>query len=224
MTSTRPETVAQSAAADRAQTFLDWTRINSKLLTTAGVVVVVAAAGYWFYLRSTQIQAANAERALLTAKQSMTAGNMPLAQKDLQNVYAKYGSTSAGVQAAMLLAQIDFDTGKYQDGISILEKVAGSSAASGSQATILSLEGDGYAQMKKLAEAGKVYEDAAKATPFETERAFQLAKAARAYEAGGNPTKAKEIWTALLNDPKAQTMAAEARVRLGELTVTPAKK
>jgi len=32
----------------------------------AGIRVVVAAAGYWFYLRSTQIQAANAERALMT--------------------------------------------------------------------------------------------------------------------------------------------------------------
>src|SRR3954465_14962004 len=126
MTSTRPDTrsavVAPSAAVDRAQTFVDWTRINAKLLTTGAVVVAVAAAGYWFYLRSTQIQATNAERALLTAKQSMTAGNLPLAQKDLQNVYAKYGSTSAGVQAAMLLAQIDYDSGKYQDGISLLQK------------------------------------------------------------------------------------------------------
>jgi hypothetical protein len=103
MTSTRPDTVAQSAAVDRAQTFVDWTRINAKLLTTGAVVVAVAAAGYWFYLRSTQIQATNAERALLTAKQSMTAGNLPLAQKDLQNVYAKYASTSAGVQAGNAL-------------------------------------------------------------------------------------------------------------------------
>ena len=224
MTSTRPDTVAQSAAADHAQTFLDWTRVNSKLLTTGAVVVAVAAAGYWLYLRSSQIQAANAERALLTAKQSMTAGNMPLAQKDLQNVYAKYGSTSAGVQAAMLLAEIDYDAGKVQDGISILQKVAGSSAASGVESTILSLEGDGQAQLKKFAEAAKAYEDAARATSFETEGSFHLAKAARAYEAGGNAAKAKEIWTKLLNDPKAQTMSAEARVRLGELSATTAKR
>ena len=224
MTSTRPDAVAQSAAADRAQTFLDWTRINAKLLTTGAVVVAVAAAGYWFYLRSTQIQAANAERALMTAKQSMTAGNMPLAQKDLQNVYAKYGSTSAGVQAAMLLAQVDYDSGKYQDGISLLEKVAGSSAASGIQATVRSLIGDGYAQMRKLAEAGKAYEDAANETTFETEKAFQLAKAARAYASAGNTAKAKEIWTRLLRDSSGQSMASEARVRLGELEATPAKR
>jgi predicted negative regulator of RcsB-dependent stress response len=224
MTSTRPDTVAQAAAADRAQTFLDWTRINAKLLTTGAVVVVVAAAGYWFYIRSTQITAANAERALMTAKQSMTAGNMPLAQKDLQNVYAKYGSTSAGVQAAMLLAQIDLDSGKYQDGISVLQKVAGSSAASGVESTIRSLEGDGYAQMKKLSDAGKAYESAASATSFETEKAFQLAKAARAYASGGDAAKAKEIWTRILSDPSAQSMASEARVRLGELNAAPANR
>jgi len=224
MTSTRPDTVAQSAAADHAQTFIDWTRVNAKLLTTAAVVVVVAAAGYWFYLRSTQIQAANAERALMTAKQSMSAGNMPLAQKDLQNVYSKYGSTAAGIQAAMLLAQIDYDTGKYQDGITILDKLAGSSAASGNEATIKSLTGDGYSQMRKFAEAGKAYEDAAQSTSFETEKAFLVAKAARVYEAGGNTAKSKELWTRLLNDPSGQTMASEARVRLGELTAVPVKR
>ena len=224
MTSTRTEPIAQSAAADRAQTFLDWTRINAKLLTAGAVIVVVAAAGYWFYMRSKQITAANAERALVTAKSSMTAGNMPLAQKDLQNVYAKYGSTSAGVEAAMLLAQIDYDTGKFQDGISILQKVAGSSAAAGVEPTIKSLEGDGYAQMRKLPEAAKAYEDAAKATAFETERAFHLAKAARAYTSAGDTAKARQIWTSLLSDPTAQTMASEARVRLGELLAKPAKR
>src|SRR6188768_3525159 len=152
------ETDADSALANRAQTFVDWTRVNSRLLMTGALVVAAAAAGYWFYMRSKQIQSTNAERALLTAKQSMTAGNMPLAQKDLQNVYSKYGSTTAGVEAAMLLAQIDYDTGKFQDGISLLEKVAGSSAAADVQSTIRSLEGDGYAQMKKLGDAAKAYE------------------------------------------------------------------
>ena len=121
--------------------------------------MVVAAAGYWFYLRSKQIQAGNAEKALMQAKQSMTAGNMALAQSDLQKVYARYESTAAGVEAAMLLAQIDFDSGKFQDGISRLEKVGGSSAASDNESTIKSLEGDGYAQMGKMAEAAKAYRE-----------------------------------------------------------------
>jgi len=84
MTSVRTD--PDAAAADRAQTFLDWTRINAKALTAGAIVVIVAAAGYWFYMRSRQIQSANAEKALMQAKQSLGAGNLALAQSDLQSV------------------------------------------------------------------------------------------------------------------------------------------
>jgi predicted negative regulator of RcsB-dependent stress response len=221
MTSIRTD--ADRTAADRAQTFFDWTRINARLLTAGAVVVVIAAAGYWFYLRSREIQAANAEKQLTTAKQSLSAGNLSLAQSDLQKVVSRYGSTSAGVEAAMTLAQMDYDARKYQDGLTILQKVSGSSAAAIVEPTIRSLEGDGYMQMGKAVEAAKQYEAAAEATSYETEKAFQRAKAARAYQAAGNVEKAKEIWTSLLNDPKAQSMVSEAKVRLGELMAKPAK-
>ncbi len=220
MTATQPDTTA----VDRAQTFIDWTKINAKALSVGAAIIVVAALGYWFYARSKEIQFANAEKALMQAKQSMTAGNLALAQSDLQKVFSRWESTPAGVEAAMLLAQIDFDGGKYQDGLTKLQKVVGSSVASANQSTIESLEGDGYAQMGKLAEAGKRYDQAAADTPFEIEKAFQKAKAARAYQAAGDAAKARAIWTDLATDPKAQTMAAEARIRLGELDVQAAKR
>jgi predicted negative regulator of RcsB-dependent stress response len=213
-----------TGAADRAQTFVDWTRINARALTVGAAVILVAAAGYWFYLRSREIQSANAEKALMNAKQSMSAGNLTLAQSDLQRVYSRYGSTAAGVEAAMLLAQIDFDSRKVQDGISILEKLSGSGAASRVESTIRGLEGDGYMQLGKPAEAAKRYESAAGVTTFETERALQRSKAARAYQIAGDTAKARQIWTSLANDPTAQSMAPEARVRLGELTAQVAKR
>jgi predicted negative regulator of RcsB-dependent stress response len=222
MTSVRSDTDPDSST-DAVQTFLDWTRTNSRALSIAASVIVIAGAAYWFYLRSKQITEINAEKALTTAKQSMQAGNIPLAQSDIQKVYSRYESTNAGVQAAMLLAQMDYDTGKPQDGISILEKVAGSSNASSMQPTILSLEGDGYSQAGKMDEAAKKYEAAANATRFELEKSFQLAKAARAYQSAGNVAKAREIWTAIASDPAAVAMSSEAHVRLGELTAQPAK-
>ena len=221
MTSIRTDNDA--TLADRAQTFFDWTRVNARLLTAGAVVIVIAAAGYWFYLRSREIQAANAEKQLTTAKQSLSAGNLSLAQSDLQKVVSRYESTPAGVEAAMQLAQLDYDARKFQDGIATLQKVAGSSAASAVQPTILSLEADGYMQMGKPAEAAKQYEAAADATIYETEKAFQRAKAARAYQSAGNNEKAQQIWSSMLNDPKSATMASEARVRLGELTAKTAK-
>lgn len=214
----------ESAAAERAQTFLDWTRINSKALTAGAAVIVVAAAGYWFFQRSQQIQAANAERALMNAKQSLTAGNMPLAQTDLQNVYSRYPSTAAGVEAGMLLAQVDYDGNKPADGLAILDKVSGSRAASEEKATILNLKGDGLAQQGKLADAAKQYQAAADATDPGTEKAFYASKAARTYQQAGDTAQARQLWSAILNDPKMQNVAAEARVRLGELTAQVAKK
>jgi tetratricopeptide (TPR) repeat protein len=223
MTSTPAE--KRESAADRAQTLLDWTRVNSTALSVGAVVVLVAAGVYWFYSRSRQIQSENAEKALMNAKQSMSAGNLPLAQNDLQSVFSRYGSTPAGVEAAMLLAQIDYDAGKFQDGLTVLQKAAGSSAAATAQSTILSLEGDGYAQMKQLPKAAKQYEDAAAAAAtMQTEHAFLLAKAARTYGEAGDTAKARQLWSTLANDPNTQAVASEARVRLGELTAQPAKK
>jgi predicted negative regulator of RcsB-dependent stress response len=213
-----------ASAADHAQTFLDWTRVNARVLTIGAVVVVVAAAAYWFYLRSQEIQSANAEKALMNAKQSISAGNSSLAQSDLQKVYSRYGSTTAGIEAAMLLAQIDFDAKKVQDGIAILEKLSGSSSASRVESTIRSLEGDGYMQLGKPIEAAKRYDSAAEASTYETERAFERSKAARAYQIAGDTAKARAIWTSLLTDPSGQAMASEARVRLGELTAQVAKR
>lgn len=223
MTSTPVE--KRESAADRAQTLLDWTRVNSTALSIGFVVVLVAAGVYWFYLRSRQIEAENAARALMNAKQSMQAGNLPLAQNDLQTVFSRYGSTQSGVEAAMLLAQMDYDAGKVQDGLSVLQKAAGSSAAASAQSTILSLEGDGYAQSKQLAKAAKQYEDAAAAAAgMQMEHAFLQAKAARTYADAGDTAKARQLWSALATDPRTQAVAAEARVRLGELTAQVAKK
>jgi predicted negative regulator of RcsB-dependent stress response len=223
MTTPKIDTPAPEMA-DRAQTILDWTRINSKALTIGAIVVLVAGGIYAFMARSRAIESENAAKALMNAKQSMSSGNLPLAQSDLQKVFSRYGSTSSGVEAAMLLAQIDFDGGKAQDGLNVLQKAQGSRAASSVQSTLLSLEGDGYAQMRKLPDAAKKYEDAAAATTFETERAFLFAKAARTYGDAGDTTKARQIWERIVNDPKAKAVAGEAHVRLGELTAQVAKK
>ena len=59
---------------------------------------------------------------------------------------------------------------------------------------------------------------AADATSYETEKAYQRAKAARAYQAAGDTAKARQIWTSLEKDPKAPSMAPRRGCGLGELT------
>jgi hypothetical protein len=44
------------------------------------------------------------------------------------------------------------------------------------------------------------------------------------YQSAGDTAKARQVWTQLENDPKAQSLAAEARATLGELAATLARK
>src|SRR5512143_2343348 len=143
---TQDAATVKAPRADRSQTIIDWFQINQRLLTIGAVVVLVAAAGYWFYVRSAALKAQHAERQLMTAKQSLDR-NPSLARSDLQKVVTSYGGTRAGVEASMLLAQSYYEESKYQDGIRILQSALGSRAASGSEAMIHGLIGDGYAQM-----------------------------------------------------------------------------
>ena len=216
-----PKAAVPSSAAARGDSLIDWMQVNSRLLSIGAAIIVVAAVGYWFYLRSTQLKALNAERSLLTAQQSLGSGNAQLAQSDLQKVVARYSGTPAGVEAALLLAQLDYDAGKYQEGITVLQKAA-SEATEGTLPSVYGLIGDGYSQMGKPADAAKHYVQAADAAAFDNEKAYQRSKAARSYASAGNVQEAKKIWSALATDPKAEAVAAEARVRLAELEAKPA--
>ena len=222
-TTTNSDTAAarSAVASDRGRDLMDWFQVNSRYVSVAAAVLAVAAAGYWFYLRSQQIKTINAERSLVQAEQSLQSGNTALATSDLQRVATRYKGTAAGTEAAMLLAQTNYNAGKYQDGVKVLEEVSGK--AGGSEASLQSLIGDGYSQLGKAANAAKAYERAGDASEFDTERAYYRAKAARSYTSAGNVNEAKRIWSQLATDEKAQAVAAEARVRLAELNAKPAK-
>jgi tetratricopeptide (TPR) repeat protein len=219
---TTDATPARPAVSESRWDLMDWLQVNSRVISGAAIVVAAAAAGYWFYVRSQQIKTINAERSLVQAEQSLQSGNTALATSDLQRVVSRYKGTGAGTEAAMLLAQTDYNAGKYQDGIKVLDDVSGK--AGGSEAALQSLIGDGYSQLSKFADAAKAYERAATAAEYATERAYYRAKAARSYTTAGNATDAKRLWSQLSTDEKAQSVAAEARVRLAELEAKRAGK
>jgi predicted negative regulator of RcsB-dependent stress response len=216
MTSPRIETEGWS--------FFDWIQANSRAVTIGAAIVVVAAGGYWFYLRSAELKRLNAERGLSQAKQSLAAGNAALAQTDLQRVATRYKGTPAGSQAAMLLAQMEYDQGKYAEGIKVLESYQTSGAAGPNLAAVWSLTADGQLAMGKPADAASAYQKAAQATSLPGERSMYLAKAARSYMTAGKAPEARAIWERLATDPDAVTFRNEAEIRLGELTARPAGK
>jgi predicted negative regulator of RcsB-dependent stress response len=204
------------------QSFMDWIQANSRIVGFGAAIVVVAAIGYWFYLRSGEIKRTNAERQLNQAKQSLSAGNPALAQTDLQRVATRYKGTPAGSQAALLLARLEYSQGRYAEGLKVLEDYGSASAAGPNFASVLALTGDGQLSQAKAAEAAESYQKAAEETSLPGEKAFYLAKAGRALMAAGKNDEARTLWEKLATDPAALPVRSEAEVRLGELSARPA--
>ena len=198
-------------------TFFDWLQANNRALTIGAAVVAIALLGGWFYMRSGELKRLNAERVLNQAKQSIAAGNAPLAQADLQRVATRYRGTPSGVQAAMILAQMQYDQGKFAEGIQALEPFR--TGADDLQASVLSLIADGQMASGQATEAAQTYQQAAAATTLVGEKTVQRSKAARALMAAGKTAEARTLWQELVDDPDAELVHAEARIRLGELSV-----
>jgi predicted negative regulator of RcsB-dependent stress response len=201
---------------------LEWIRANSRLIGIGAAIVVVVGGGWWVYTQSKIKKEQNAAQALFMAKQSMQAGNLVLAQSDLNKVVSRYGGTSAGAEGAMILAGIEYDQAKYQEGITVLENAA-KGAPAPMEVQLRSLIGDGYMSMKNAPSAAKEFDRAADMANRVLEKATQRAKAARAYTVAGDTARARQIWSELATDEKNPVVAAEAKVRLGELTAKPAK-
>ena len=208
----------------KTQSFADWFQANSRVAYIGAIIIAAAAIGAWFYLRSGEIRRQNAERSLNQAKQSLGAGNAALATSDLQKVVGRYKGTVAGAQAAMLLAQMDYDQGKFDEGVKTLTPYQSGSAAGPALSAIWGLTADGQISAGKTADAASSYQKAADATAFPGEKSLDLAKAARALGNSGKEAEARKLWEQLATDPKAIQVRNEALVRLGELDAKPAGK
>ena len=205
---------------DHAESVTEWARTNAKPLGIA-VGVVALAAVLWVVGNQWRNQRAGAaDAALSRARQSFAQGNLPLAQTDLRRVIARFGGSSAGSQATMLLAQAYYEQGKADSGLRVLNEGKPSTQ---DRASFEALKAAGYEQQKKYAEAADRYQAAAGLAEAKVAKDRYMADAARTLTDAGKKAEAEKIWSALSKD-NTSSYAAEARVRLGELTAAPAAK
>ncbi len=204
----------------KAESFLDWFHINSRLVSIGALAVLVAGGVAWYVPTYRAQKNANAGKALLAARQSAASGNLALAESDLRKVVDRYAGTSAGTDAGMLLAQLKFDKADYAGAVADLRILESKMGKSPSAPAVQALIGDALAQQGKAAEGAVVYEKAASMTTMANERALYLAKAGHAFTAAGKQPEARKVWEALAAQTDNEGLAAEARVRLGELTAT----
>jgi len=209
----------RSGADDESMS--EWLMLHRREVTWAVVALAIIVGGVWFYERSQSIKAQRAETAYFQARQGAAGGNLTQAVTELQKVVTRYEGTRAGTQAAISLAQALYDEKKFKEGIAVLKK-AEAKASDDFKPSIYVLEAGGYEELKDLTSAADQYKRAANATKFPADKAEYLASAGRDYMAAGKTAEAKAIWTDLSKD-ETSPVAAEARVRLGELEAQPVK-
>jgi len=196
---------------------MDWFQLHSKKVAWGAAAVGLLAVGGWFYKQSQDLKAQRAEKAYFDAQRAVMSGNLPLAESDLKKVVTRYDGTNAAIQSRLLLAQVLYNQGKYQQGVDELKRVE--SEISGSRefgSSVHLVLAGGLEQLRKYKEAGEQYQKAAAAARFDPDRQRYESLAAKAFLTAGDTAKAKELWTKLGADSKG-TVAGEARVRLGEL-------
>jgi len=217
---TKTGEAARPQLDDSAESVMDWVQSHGRQIGIGAIVVVALAAGSWVVSRSNDTKAAGASRALSEAQRSMTSGNLALAAADLQKVVSRYGSTTAGTQARLLLAQVQFQQGKLADGMKVLDEVGSAGAM---QASLHALRAAGLEQSGKSAEAAEEYLKASSASNLPSERESYKADAARAYVTAGKKDEALKIWQAIAADD-ASPLNGEARLRVGELSASVATR
>ncbi len=219
---TKTAATAHPQLDDRADSFLVWVQSHTRQIAIAGVVVVAFGLGAWLWRQSRVARERNASIDLLAAAQTMQSGNLALAQSDLEKLVARYEGTNAAAQAAFELAAIYYGQAQYDRGIALLEGLAQSADDGLVKALAENGIGAGYEGAGKFADAAVHYRRAADLTRLPDERDVYLADAARAYQSAGNTSEAIALWRQLAESDGPQ--AAEARVRLGELTAEPGKQ
>jgi predicted negative regulator of RcsB-dependent stress response len=195
-----------------------WFRDHSRAIAIGAIVVAAAGAGAFFWRTSAASKASRAEQAFFQAQAPVAQNDLPAAEKELARVAQQYDGTPGGAQAQMLLAQVYYEQGKYQQGIDALKNADDAPEALRSSVKVLTA--GGYEGLNKPLEAARLYEEAAQAA-VAGQRDELRASAARAYQAAGNSEAARKVWDELVKN-EASPLADEARVRLGEVAAKPA--
>ena len=209
-----PQTTPGPSFGDTAESFADWARLHTRQLAIGGVAIAAVAVAAVLYAGNERSKAGRAEAALVAAQQPLATNDFAAAERELARVSSQYDGTVGGTQAALLLARVMYEQGKFKEGIAVLEKLD----ADGKQDQVAAqtLIAGGHEGLRQFAEAAKAYEAAAAAAEFPADRDNLRANAARAYGLAGNAAEAKRLWTELAAD-ESGAVAGEARVRLGEL-------
>lgn len=194
-----------------------WIRRHKQ--ATAYVAVALALAGglYGWTLLTARTAERSAGREIEQGRLALDAKNYPLAASVLSRVVENYSGTHAAQEGMLLLAQVRLAQGQNAQAIELLQRYAPKADRDfGAQA--YGLLGAAYENVARPKDAATAYETAAGAAPYPFLRAQYLSDAGRAWVAAGDTAKAVAAYRTVAERLDSTSVAAEAKVRLGELT------
>lgn len=218
-------TTSPATSQDReldADAIKDWLAAHRQQLTIGGAAAVVVVAGVLFWQQSSRLKNERADNAFGQAQSAFYSGNTGQAKAELEKVVTRYPGTAGGSEAVILLAQIAYGEGKYDDGIKQLTEAAGS-VPSQFGGAVEEMIAAGHADAKRYDQAAEHFLKAADRSEFQADKMIYQADAARMYGLAGKTAEARKLWAALAADRESPVLN-EAKVRLGEIDAKAASK
>ena len=212
---TRTSSTSVGLSDDPIENASAWLQVNSKAITIGIGIIAVSAAAIFGYRWMDANKRTEANNELYRATAPLSEGRFPEAQTALERVVKRFGGTSSGNQASLLLAQVMFEQKKYAEGIASLEQSKGS-AGSEFSAAFEAMIAVGYESQGKFDQAAEHYGKAASSAKFPMDRASNQAQQARNLTLAGKSAEARKLWEELAKQEDLP-FAQEAQVRLGEL-------
>ena len=194
-----------------------WAKAHQKITSWTGAILLVGA-GLFVWTLSTQRRTEEiASRDLQGARFAFENQNLPLAASELAKVIANYAETNAAAEARILLANVRLLEKQPQQAVTVLKDFA-PGAAQAYRAQAYGLLGAAYEDMGQPRQAGEAYENGSAAARLDFLKAQMLSDAGRAWTSAGDTTRAVADYRRILTEFAKEGMAAEAKVRLSELT------
>lgn len=194
-----------------------WFRAHQQVSTYAAGAIVLAGALFAWNLLSTRRSEAVARDQLLQARSAFESKNWALAASELARMTENYSGTQAAQEGMLLLAQVRMMQGQHQQAVAVLADFA-PGASKNYRAQAFGLLGAAYENVVRPREAALAYQSGAEVADLPFMKAQLLADAGRAFVAAGDTAQGLAAYRRIVKELDKTPTAAEARVRIGELS------
>ncbi len=190
--------IVESTSSESSLDLDNFVEKNKKNLSIIGIAIVaIGAIGFFGYQYMKSLET-DAELAAYKAEYTWGTGDNKAASKELAAVVEEHEGTKAGDRAALALATIRMEEGKYEEAIELAKKFDLNDAVI--QAKAFCLIGDANMELKNYDEAISYYSKASEYKPNKELTPRYLVKLAIAQEEAGKKEDALATYTKVSND------------------------